>query len=127
MTSVVFLDDGSVWERHLSKNKTQWIQKANVNKNTPLEEILGYFKTSSVELPVERILNIVNPLVIYSSGFPYDYMTDIERERHGYIQCDCCPNGKSCGKKKPFKTKPVIRNHNGKHDIGANGRKTAKV
>ena len=127
MTSVVFLDDGSVWERHLSKNKRQWIQKPNANRNTPLEEILGHFKTNMTYLPVERILNFVNPLVIYSSGYPYDYMTAIERERHGYIQCDCCPIGKSCGRKKPFKTKPIIHNQNGKFNFRTYGRKTTKV
>jgi hypothetical protein len=109
MTSVVFLDDGSVWERHLSKNKIKWIQKPNANRSTPLKEILGYFKTTMTYLPIDTISNLVNPLVIYSPGYPYYYMTDHERERHGYIQCDCCSIRNSCGKKKQFKSKPIIK------------------
>ena len=98
MENIVFLDDGSVWERKIVNSKTtKWIQKERQYSQEPFDEVLKYFKTDALNLNADGIINLVDTSLIYSPGYPYDYMNDSERKRHGYIQCNCCQKGKSCG------------------------------
>ena len=102
----VYLDDGSLWER--SSNK--WILKKMSTHHDPLDDILTDFKTDVNNLQIDQIQNFFDSSLIYSPGFPYEYMNDIERKRHGYIQCTCCKIGKSCGNLRYIKKKILVRN-----------------
>ena len=96
---IVILDDGSLWKRTKSSNKiTTWTHL--------LLNAIDRYKF--INLYHNCIIQNSN---IYKEGYPYWYMSNEERIKHGYIQCNCCELGKSCGYLTYKNTTKTTKNH----------------
>tara|TARA_Y100000816_G_scaffold290518_1_gene279408 strand:+ start:2005 stop:2319 length:315 start_codon:yes stop_codon:yes gene_type:complete len=101
-----FLDDGSFWKKTVSKKIIKWTHIPRFQKEKkPYNGILETFNEPWYNIPFDKIDNFCDSSLIYSPGYPYEYMNEKEREHHGYIQCLCCPTGHSCGKLRYSKRK----------------------
>ena len=105
MYTYFYLDNGSLWKK-IQCPKNKWICWKRVEDTE-----ISFLQKKKVDInkyiaPI-GMKDKIGKQVIYTSGYPYDYMTLQEKISNGYIESKCCKIGNSCGNVQLRKNKTI--------------------